>query len=168
VTSTSPRYGETARRYSAVSLEGGEIEALELGSTGIAETSVALLTPLRANHSEPLIVIGDNGPAPGGEALRTYLTTPDLRPRLVRLPAPSPDFNADEAITGPACAARPSQPSAFGDAAAADVMVQVLGRARRRHGGLSPARARPCRRQRSERPHVPGGAPPPASRPIVR
>lgn len=76
MTSTSPRYGETARRYSAVSLEGGEIEALELGSTGTVETSVALLTPLRANHSEPLIVIGDNGPARGGEPLRTYLTTP--------------------------------------------------------------------------------------------
>ena len=31
-------------------------------------------------------------------ALRTYLATPDLQLRLVRLPAYSPDFNADEAI----------------------------------------------------------------------
>jgi len=32
------------------------------------------------------------------DALRTYLATPDLDLRLVRLPAYSPDFNADEAI----------------------------------------------------------------------
>jgi hypothetical protein len=30
--------------------------------------------------------------------LRAYLTTPDLRIRLVRLPAYGPDFNPDEAI----------------------------------------------------------------------
>ena len=36
----------------------------------------------------------------GGEALRTYLSTPNLRLRLVRLPAYSPDFNADEHIWG--------------------------------------------------------------------
>ncbi len=51
-------------------------------------------------HPEPLIVIWDNGPAHGGDALRAYLATPDLRLRLVRLPAYSPDFNADEAIWG--------------------------------------------------------------------
>jgi hypothetical protein len=32
--------------------------------------------------------------------VRAYLTTPDLHLRLVRLPADSPDFNADEAIWG--------------------------------------------------------------------
>ena len=53
---------------------------------------------MRANHAEPLIVIWDNGPAHGGDALRAYLATPDLRLRLVRLPAYSPDFNPDEAI----------------------------------------------------------------------
>jgi transposase len=47
-----------------------------------------------------LIIIWDNGPAHGGDALRAYLTTPDLRIRLVRLPAYSPDFNPDEAIWG--------------------------------------------------------------------
>ena len=31
-------------------------------------------------------------------AVRDYLATPDLRLRLVRLPAYSPDFNPDEAI----------------------------------------------------------------------
>ena len=53
---------------------------------------------LRAHHPEPLIVIRDNGPAHSGDALRTYLSTPDLRLRLVRLPAYSPDFNADEHV----------------------------------------------------------------------
>jgi hypothetical protein len=32
--------------------------------------------------------------------LRTYLSTPELRLRLVRLPAYSPDFNPDEHIWG--------------------------------------------------------------------
>lgn len=100
VGSTSPRYGEKASYYSAVCLETGEVEAMELEGNSCAETSVAFLRQLRAHHSEPLIVIWDNGPAHGGEALRTYLTTPDLRLRLVRLPAYSPDFNPDEAIWG--------------------------------------------------------------------
>ena len=43
-------------------------------------------------------MICDNAPAHRGEALRTYLTTPDLRLRLVALPAYSPEYNADEAI----------------------------------------------------------------------
>ena len=33
-----------------------------------------------------------------GEAIRSYLATPDLHLRLVALPAYSPDFNADEAV----------------------------------------------------------------------
>ena len=44
------------------------------------------------------MVFWDNAPAHGGDALRAYLTTPDLRLRLLRLPAYSPDFNADEHI----------------------------------------------------------------------
>ena len=43
-------------------------------------------------------MIWDNGPAHRGEAIRSYLTTPDLQVRLVALPAYSPDFNADEAV----------------------------------------------------------------------
>ena len=39
-----------------------------------------------------------NGPAHRGEAIRSYLATPDLHLRLVALPAYSPDFNADEAV----------------------------------------------------------------------
>ena len=98
--STSPRWGEKASYYSAVCLETGEVEVMELDGNSNAETSVRFLRQLRATHPEPLSVIWDNGPAHGGEALRTYLATPDLHLRLVRLPAYSPDFNADEAIWG--------------------------------------------------------------------
>ena len=100
VDSTSPRWGEKASYYSAVCLETGEVEAMELDENSSAVTSVAFLQQLRAQHPEPLVVIWDNGPAHSGDALRAYLTTPDLRLRLVRLPAYSPDFNADEAIWG--------------------------------------------------------------------
>lgn len=100
VDTTSPRYGEKASYYSAVCLETGEVEAMQLDGNSCSETSVAFLTQLRANHPEPLIVIWDNGPAHGGDAVRAYLTTPDLHLRLVRLPAYSPDFNPDEAIWG--------------------------------------------------------------------
>src|SRR5215208_2900203 len=100
VDSTSPRRGEKASYYSAVCLETGEVEVMELDGNSTAETSAAFLRQLRARHPGRLIVIWDNGPAHGGEALRDYLATPDLRLRLVRLPSYSPDFNADEAIWG--------------------------------------------------------------------
>ena len=100
VDSTSPRWGEQASYSSAVCLETGEVEVMELDSNSSAATSVAFLQQLRAHHAEPLIVIWDNGPAHSGDPLRAYLTTPDVRLRLVRLPAYSPDFNADEAIWG--------------------------------------------------------------------
>lgn len=98
VDSTSPRWGEKASYYSAVCVETGEVEAMELEGNSTAETSTAFLRQLRARHAAPLVVIWDNGPAHSGDALRAYLTTPDLRLRLVRLPAYSPDFNADEAL----------------------------------------------------------------------
>ena len=98
VDSTSPRYGEKASYYSAVCLETGEVEALPLTGTSTAETSVSFLHQLRAHHTEPLVVVWDNAPAHGGDPLRDYLATPDVRLRLVRLPAYSPDFNADEHI----------------------------------------------------------------------
>jgi transposase len=81
-------------------LEIGEVEATALDGNSCAETSVAFLKQLRAHPAAPLIVIWDNGPAHGGDALRAYLATPDVRLRLVRLPASSPDFNPDEAIWG--------------------------------------------------------------------
>jgi transposase len=98
VPSTSPRYGEKASYYSAVCLETGEVDAMPLAGNSNAETSVSFLKQLRAHHTEELIVYWDNAPAHGGEPLRTYLATPDLRLRLHRLPAYSPDFNADEHI----------------------------------------------------------------------
>lgn len=98
VDSTSPRYGEKASYYSAVCLETGEVEAMPLEGNSTAETSTSFLKHLRAQHAEPLVIFWDNAPAHGGDAIRAYLTTPDLRLRLVRLPAYSPDFNADEAI----------------------------------------------------------------------
>ncbi len=100
VDSTSPRYGEKASYYSAVCVETAEVEAMELDGNSNAETSAAFLRQLRAHHPGPLIVIWDDGPAHGGDALRAYLATPDLHLRLVRLPGYSPDFNADEAIWG--------------------------------------------------------------------
>jgi transposase len=98
VDSTSPRLGEKVTYYSAVCLETGEVEEMEVSDTCTAETSAAFLQHLRTQHPEMLIVIWDNSPAHRGDALRTYLATPDLQLRLVALPGYSPDFNADEAI----------------------------------------------------------------------
>lgn len=98
VDSTSPRLGEKVTYYSAVCLETGAVEEMEVLETCTAETSTAFLRQLRTNHPEALIVIWDNGPSHRGDALRSYLATPDLRLRLVNLPGYSPDYNADEAI----------------------------------------------------------------------
>jgi transposase len=96
VDSTSPRYGEKASYYAAVCLETGEVEAMPLEGNSCAATSTSFLQQLRAQHPEPLVVFWDNAPAHGGDPLREYLRTPQLRLRLVRLPGYSPDFNADE------------------------------------------------------------------------
>jgi transposase len=96
VDSSSPRYGEKASYYSGVCLETGEVEAMPLEGNSSAQTSVTFLKQVRAHHTGPLVVFWDNAPAHGGEALREYLRTPNLHLRLVRLPAYSPDFNADE------------------------------------------------------------------------
>lgn len=98
VDSTSPRLGEKVTYYSAVCLESGDVTEMEVTQTCNAETSVLFLRQLRASYSGPLIVIWDNAPAHHGEAMRTYLATPDLQLRLVPLPGYSPDYNADEAI----------------------------------------------------------------------
>ena len=98
VNSTSPRYGEKASYYSAVCLETGEVEWMELEGNSNSGTSAAFLDRLRQRHSGPLDVIWDNAPAHRGEAVREYLRAPELR--LVNLPGYSPDFNADEAIWG--------------------------------------------------------------------
>lgn len=96
--STSPRLGEKASYYSGVCLETGEVEYMAVTENCTAESSVAFLQHLRERYVEPLIVIWDNSPAHRGPEMREYLSTPDLKLRLVALPAYSPDFNADEAI----------------------------------------------------------------------
>ena len=83
VDSTSPRYGEKASYYSAVCLETGEVEWMELEGNSNSETSTAFLTQLRERHTGPLNVIWDNAPAHRGEAVREYLRTPGLALRLV-------------------------------------------------------------------------------------
>ena len=100
VDSTSPGYGEKASYYSAVCLETGEVEWMELEGNSNSRTSAAFLERLRQRHSGPLDVIWDNAPAHRGEAVREYLRTPGLGLRLMNLPGYSPDFNADEAVWG--------------------------------------------------------------------
>ena len=100
VDSSSPRYGEKASYYSAVCLETGEVEWMELEGNSNSETSTAFLTQLREMHTGPLNVIWDNAPAHRGEAVREYLQTPGLGLRLLNLPGYSPDLNPDEAIWG--------------------------------------------------------------------
>ena len=100
VDSSSPRYGEKASYYSAVCLETGEVEWMELEGNSNSGTSAAFLMQLRERHSGLLNVIWDNAPAHRGEAMREYLRTPGLDLRLMNLPGYSPDFNADEAIWG--------------------------------------------------------------------
>ena len=71
-----------ASYYSAVCLETGEVEVMELEGYSNAETSTAFMKQLRDKHAGPLNVIWDNAPAHHGDALRAYLATPDLRLRL--------------------------------------------------------------------------------------
>ncbi len=100
VNSNSPRYGEKTSYYSAVCLETGEVEWMELEGNSNSGTSVTFLEQLRRKHPGPPKIIWDNAPAHRGEAVREYLRTPGLDLRLVNLPGYSPDFNADEAIWG--------------------------------------------------------------------
>ena len=100
VDSSSPRYGEKASYYSAVCLETGKVEWMELDGNSNSGTSAAFLKQLREGHTGPLTVIWDNAPAHRGEAVREFLQTPGLGLRLVNLPGYSPDFNADEAVWG--------------------------------------------------------------------
>ena len=100
VDSTSPRYGEKASYYSAVCLETGEVEWMELEGNSNSETLAAFLVQLRERQGGRLNVIWDNAPAHRGEAVREWLDKPGVNLRLVNLPGHSPDFNADETIWG--------------------------------------------------------------------
>ena len=100
VDSTSLRYGEKASYYSAVCLETGEVEWMELEGNSNSGTLAAFLSQLLQRRAGPLRVIWDNAPAYRGEAVREYLRTPGLELRLLNLPRYSSDFNADEAVWG--------------------------------------------------------------------
>ena len=108
VDSTSPSYGEKASYYSAVCLETGEVEWMELGGNSNSGTSVAFLKQLKEKHPGPLKVIWGQCASPswGGDAgipADTESETATGEPPFSRgqvLPGYSPDFNADEAIWG--------------------------------------------------------------------
>ena len=83
VDSSSPSYGEKASYYSAVCLETGEVEWMELEGNSNSGTSVAFLELLSDRHPGSLSVIWENAPARCGEAVREYRRTPGLGLRLV-------------------------------------------------------------------------------------
>ena len=60
VDSSSPRYGDKASYYSAVCLETGEVEWMELEGNSNSGTSAVFLGQLRERHAGPLNVIWDN------------------------------------------------------------------------------------------------------------
>ena len=70
VDSNSPRYGEKASYYSAVCLETGEVEWMELEGNSNSGTSVAFLKQLRERRPGPLRVhLGQRaGPPRRGDA----------------------------------------------------------------------------------------------------
>ena len=113
VDSTNPRYGEKASYYSAVCLESGEVEWMELEGNSNSGTSAAFLRQLRERHSGRLNVNWDIPPAPprqaqewrGGAGMAGPARSEPAAgeppfSRWQALPGYSPDFNADEAIWG--------------------------------------------------------------------
>ena len=113
VDSSSPRYGEKASYYSAVCLETGEVEWMELEGNSNAGTSETFLRQLKERHLGSLNVIWDNAPTPlrptqewrGVEGVPSD-TMPGAaagEPPSTRgqaLPGYSLDFNWDEAVWG--------------------------------------------------------------------
>ena len=81
--SSSPKYGENTSYHSAVCLETGEVEWMELEGNSNSGTSAAFLGQLRERHGGRLNVIWDNAPAHRGDAVREYLRTPGLNLRLL-------------------------------------------------------------------------------------
>ena len=107
VDSSSPRYGEKASYYSAVCLETGEVEWMELEGNSNSGTSAAFLRRQREARRAVERDLGQRTGAPrrGGAGV-----SPDAGPgpaadeppfsRGQALPGYSPDFNADEAVWG--------------------------------------------------------------------
>ncbi len=112
VGSTSPRRGEKASYYSAVCLETGEVEVMELEDNSNSATSAAFLRQLRVRHYDPLTVIWDNSPAHRGAALWAYLATPDLNLCLVNLPSTA-QTSTPTRLSGGGCARRRPQISVW-------------------------------------------------------
>ena len=100
VDSTNPRRGGKASYYSAMCLETGEVECMELGGNSNAGTSAAFLMHLRDRHSGQMNVIWHNAPVHRGPVMRYFLATLGLGRWLADLPGYSPDSNSDEAIWG--------------------------------------------------------------------
>ena len=100
VDSSSPRHGEKANYYSAVCLETGEVEWMELEGNSNGKAPWLSWNSCGRGTAGRLNVIWDNAPAHRGPAMRSYLETPGLNLRLVNLPGYSPDFNADGAVWG--------------------------------------------------------------------
>ena len=109
VDSTSPRYGEKASYYSAVCLETGEVEWMELEGNSNSETSAAFLEQLRERHGGRLNVIWDNAPAHRGEAVREWLSKPGVNLRLV-----NPRFHGGRLCRDTARTSTPTRPSGAG------------------------------------------------------
>ena len=109
VDSNSPRYWEKASYYSAVCLETGEVEWMELEGNSNSGTSAAFLDQLRKGHAGPLNVIWDNAPAHRGEAVREYLRTPELELRLV-----NPRIHEGRLCRATARTSMPMRPSGAG------------------------------------------------------
>ena len=109
VDSTSPRHGEKASYYSAVRLETGEVEWMEVEGNSNANTSVAFMEQLRGRRGGRLNVIWDNAPAHRGEVLREYLRMPGLNLRLV-----NPRFHGGRLCRATARTSTPVRPSGAG------------------------------------------------------
>ena len=95
-----PTPREKVSYYSAVCLETGEVEVMELEGNSNSATSAAFLRQLRARHAET--TDGDLGQfaSPSGRRNKGLSDHARLEPAPVNLPSYSPDFNADEAIWG--------------------------------------------------------------------
>ena len=98
VDSTSPRRGEKASYYSAVCLETGEVEVMELEGNSNSATSAAFLREGAALRTADR----DLGQftSPSWRCAAGLLGHARLNLCLVNLPSYSPDFNADEVIWG--------------------------------------------------------------------
>ena len=106
---TSPRRGETSSCYSAVCLETGELELMELVGNSNSTTSATFLRQLRAQHTETADgnlgqFSSPSGRRATGQPDHSVTAPMPVEPRVKygeqALPSYSPDFNADEAIWG--------------------------------------------------------------------